>query len=196
MEFFSFWLICSTAFVWFLIPVPLQVAGDIETLVLFLLIPLVNWYDHKKRNPVLSRTFEVPSQPILQLHQQSWEWSMDLTKAPPSSTHSPPSSSGPRQTAFSLCSWWREMLVPVCGWGPSITCPKHLDSVFSHWPQCPTVRQACQENSLKQGRRFSVALPDSGLTLTVGPGPTERPADTPVTSSRWCMAKTHHNIVK
>ncbi|KAJ1073579.1 hypothetical protein K5549_020915, partial [Capra hircus] len=31
------------------------------------------------------------------------------------------------------------------------------------------VRQACQENSLKQGRRFSVALPDSGLTLTVGP---------------------------
>lgn len=100
MEFFSFWLICSTAFVWFLIPVPLQVAGDIETLVLFLLIPLVNWYDHKKRNPVLSRTFEVLSQPILQLHQQSWEWSMDLTKAPPSSTHSPPSSADCFLTVF------------------------------------------------------------------------------------------------
>uniref|UniRef100_A0A4W2DYR1 Uncharacterized protein n=2 Tax=Bos TaxID=9903 RepID=A0A4W2DYR1_BOBOX len=31
------------------------------------------------------------------------------------------------------------------------------------------VREDCQENSLKQGHRFRVALPDSGLTLAVGP---------------------------
>lgn len=88
------------------------------------------------------------------------------------------------------------MLVPVCRWGPSITRPERVGSrLLSLTPGSHCERRLPRE-FLKQGHRFSVALPDSGLTLTVGPGPTERPADTPVTSSRCCMANTHHNIVK
>lgn len=126
MGFFSFWRICDTASVWFLIPVPLQVASDIAVLVLCSIIPLVNRDDHEKIIVFSAEHFEHLSRPILQLHQQSLEWSVDLTKAPPSSTPSLPSSSETIVEVQALADFIFTLYVPgdrdarTCLWMGSI----------------------------------------------------------------------------
>ena len=114
--------------------------------------------------------------PVPQLHGQSWEWSVDLTKAPPSSTPSLPSPSETglqkhrKQAPGSLFSHC--VFLATRDARPSITRPKHVDSCFlSLTPVFSHYERRLPREVLETGPQIPFDSPRLRADLHSGPWP-------------------------